>query len=203
LPSSYVVEHVLLSPRFETKLADDCGSHKITLLAGSLATLTDILGGTDATAEEDTKGIKGLRLILWIAIMSDVAEAFLCIMAIKMCVELPLVAMEKQVGLLENAIGADGPGDIERNLTISPKQLRHRHEILEAVGMPRSYRYIDRLVIWFLLWSVGLSIAAMFYWVGQTVNIFPAGVIIIFFGLIAVMLLIVFVIVMKFSRKWR
>jgi len=153
--------------------------------------------------EGDSKGIEGLRLIMWIAIMSDVAEAFLCIMAIKMCVELPLVAMEKQVDLLEKAMEIDRPGDIERYLTVGPKELRHRHEILEAVGMPRSYRYIDRLVIWFLLWSVVLSIATMFYWVGQTINIFPAGVILIFFGLISVMLLTIFVIVMKFSRKWR
>ena len=154
--------------------------------------------------DNNTRGWSAFRVILWTAIMSDVAEAIICIMAIKMCSELPLVAMEKAMERLDQSEGLS-PEEVERNnapASIGLKEIKARYAILETVGMPHSYRHIDRLVIWFLLWAVAMSFLTMFFWVCHTIIIIPAGLIIMFFVFISAMLIVVFVIAMGFARHW-
>ena len=195
---------------------------QITLLAGTLVSLTSILGGTDANPDKTTRGWSAFRVILWTAIMSDVGEAFVCLMAIKMCTELPLVAMEKQMELLETGANAPPPpprprpphsagsehnppehnGESEGPTRVGLKELQDRHAILEAVGMPRFYQLVDRLVIWFLVFSSTTSFLTMFFWVCQTVILIPAMLILISFVIIVAIVLGIFVIAVRFGRNW-
>ena len=175
-----------------------------------MVTLTSILGGTN-TLEEDnnTRGWSAFRVILWTAIMSDMGEAIVCIIAIKMCSELPLVAIEKQMELLDKTHessrsikSSDGETERKPKTQIGLKELKDRHALFGAVGMPRSYRYVGRLVIWFLVFSVTMSFVTMFFWVCHTIILIPAMLILISFVLIVALILGVFLIAMHFGKNW-
>ena len=158
--------------------------------------------------EEDnnTRGWSAFRVILWAAIMSDIGEAVICIMAIKMCSELPLVAMERAMQRLENSNGSRGrSGEFEQKsapVSIGLKELTDRFAMLEAFGMPRSYRIVGRLVLWFALWAIVLSLVTCYFWVCHTIIIIPAGLIVGFFVLISALLIAVFIMAVRFARNW-
>jgi len=138
--------------------------------------------------------------------MSDIGEAIICIMAIKMCSELPLVAAERAMKRVENSnFGSRLSDKVERSASaplIGLREVKNRYAMLEAVGMPRTYRLVDRLVIWFMLWAVVISLWTCYYRVCHTIIIVPAGIIIGFFALVTMLLITVFVMAMKFSRNW-
>jgi len=141
------------------------------------------------------------------AIVSDIGEAVICILVIKMCSELPLVAMERAMEQLENSNGGNSLSqEIERGDMSIPliglKELKDRYAILEAFGMPRTYRIVGRLVIWFTLWAVVISLVTCYFWVCHTIIIVPAGLIVGFFVLVTALLISVFVMAMRFARNW-
>jgi hypothetical protein len=111
---------------------------QITLLAGALITLTSILGGIDS-ANEGTRAWQAFRVLLWAAIVFDVGEAFICILAIKMCSELPLLAMEKHVRLRDGSAHSQSRFEAPRRGLQPPSRFRHRYLLLESVGMHPLY----------------------------------------------------------------
>ena len=173
---------------------------QITLLAGALITLTSILGGIDS-ANEGTRAWRAFRVLLWAAIVFDVGEAFICILAIKMCSELPLLATEKHVRLRDGSAISQSLGEAPRRGPQPPSRFRHRYLLLESVGMHPLYWLVDQLVIWVLVSASVLSFVTLFYWVVQTMTIVTAMLIVISFVIVIAMILTVFVISMGYGRN--
>ncbi|KIM24414.1 hypothetical protein M408DRAFT_331784 [Serendipita vermifera MAFF 305830] len=172
----------------------------ITLLAGAIITLTSILGGIDSMEEQGSSGWKVFRILMWIGIICDVGEAFVCIFAIKMCTELPVLALELEMELLdENEGGALERA--ERDAHYGPRLVTDRYLLLESVGMSRFYRVVDRLVIGLLVVASVFSFVTLFYWVLHTQTIVVAGVILVAFVIVVAIVLAVFAISMGLGRK--
>ena len=135
---------------------------------------------------------------MWSAIIFDVGEAFVCIFVIKMCAELPLLAVERQIRLLHQ------PNKPDLSPQPDPSTRKYdRYQLLESVGMPRLYRFVDRLVIWMLVVASALSFITLFYWIAQTQTLLTAALTIISFFIVVVVVLTVFAISMGLGRNWR
>jgi hypothetical protein len=133
--------------------------------------------------------------------MFDVGEAFVCILVIKMCSELPLLAMERHVMLRDGSALSQGRVDAPRWGPQPPGRLRHRYLLLESVGMHPLYWLVDQLVIWVLVFSSVLSFVTFFFWVVQTMSIATSMLVVIALVLVIVMVLTVFVISMGYGRN--
>ena len=134
---------------------------------------------------------------MWSAIIADIGEAFVCIFVIKMCAELPLLAVERQIRLHNQSTNSAPVPQPDH----SKREYDH-YQLLESVGMPRLYRLVDRLVIWLFVAASTLSFVTLFYWVAQTQTNLTAMLTIISFVIVAVIVLTVFAISMGVGRNW-
>ncbi|KIM24372.1 hypothetical protein M408DRAFT_27036 [Serendipita vermifera MAFF 305830] len=172
----------------------------VTLLAGAIIALTSILGGIDSDFEEPSNGWKAFRVIMWTAIICNVGEAFICILAIKMCSDLPLWALEREMYLLDQP-EEDKAGRAVRRPSFNPRNVRDRYLLLESVGMPKLYRFVDRVVIVLLVVSSTFSFLTLFYWVLHTQTFYVRMITLIPFVIIILLVLIVFIISMGVGRQ--
>jgi hypothetical protein len=130
-----------------------------------------------------------------------VGEAFVCILAIKMCAELPLLAMEKHtLSLREDALSPTQV-EVQQIDRTNLNQFRTRYLLLERVGMHPLYWLVDWMVIWILVLSSVLSFVTLFYWVLQTMTIVTSMLIVISLLMVVAIVLTVFAIAMGFGRN--
>lgn len=141
---------------------------------------------------------------MWSAIVFDIGEAFVCIFAIKMCSELPLLAMEHEMRLLEKEGSTEGLLEVvAQRDKLGPRIMNDRYLILESVGMPRSYRIVDRLVLGLLVTASIFSFVTLFFWVAQTQTLITAGVTIVSFVIVVILVITVFAISIGVGHRIR
>jgi ethanolamine transporter EutH len=165
----------------------------MALFAGALVSLAQIVEGVDTTSTDTTTASwQALRIFLYGSIMLNLAGAFLSLLTIKMCSDLPLAYHQRQLGPGTNA-------DIK--LPAGVKDW-HRSGVLLGAGMSRYYSWIDITSTLMLVAACVCTFSALAFWVLlNTLDPKTSGITMIIFGSVAIVVLGAFAIT-SLGERW-
>jgi hypothetical protein len=151
----------------------------MALFAAALVSLAQIVEGVDKT-DTTTTSWQALRVFLYGAIMLNLAGAFLSLLTIKMCTDLPLAYHQRQTGRQKNA-DIKLPNDVVD---------WHRSGILLGAGMSRYYAWIDLSSTLVLISACVCTFSSLTFWVLlNTLDPKTSGITMIIFGSVAIVVL--------------
>ena len=165
---------------------------QMALFAGALVSLAQIVSAADQNMDTTSVSWGALRVFLYSAIMLNLGGAFMSLITIKMCSDLPLAA--QQTLLREGHAGSSHPlSKIARGETIDTNDLKNHFRLLRAMGMSPWYQRVDGLSTWMLIIACVCTFAALTFWVFLSGTIATAGVTMVIFGPVAIIIVIAFV----------
>jgi hypothetical protein len=179
------------------------------LLASALVSLVQ----TVASVSTDTTSPswQALRGFIYSAIILNLSGAFLALMTIKMCSDLPVVAQQKLIdGLttsnvpMSSIVEPDWITPEHDNIpfaatiagkgVLSVKILGDHFLLLRCFGMSRWYKAVVRISSWVLVAACVCSFAALTLWMFLSESVTTAGLTMIPFGITAIIVICVFLV---------
>ncbi|KIM27174.1 hypothetical protein M408DRAFT_170476 [Serendipita vermifera MAFF 305830] len=157
----------------------------MALFAGALVSLAQIVEGVDSEdSKTTTASWQAMRIFLYGSVMLNLAGAFLSLLTIKMCTDLPLAYHQWKSGK------RDGPR-VNR-----PDRVKdwHRFGLLLEAGMSRHYATVDHMSTLALILACVCTFASLTFWVClNTLNVITSGITMIIFGLVGIAVIVAFV----------
>ncbi|KAG8831807.1 hypothetical protein FRC18_005952 [Serendipita sp. 400] len=143
------------------------------LFAGAFVGLAQIVEGVDPEKTKTTShSWRALRVFLYGAIMLSLLGAFLSLIIIKMCSDLPIARYQRGLKKKSQAI-ADPALDIEskslpqERSSIEPLS---REEILLDAGISPSYFFVDTTSAWVLIFACLFGFISLAFWVAVSAD---------------------------------
>jgi hypothetical protein len=112
----------------------------------------------------DNAAWRALQFFIYSAIILNFTATFLCLMAIKMCTDLPHYA--QQMAVLQ---GKSWPNRAARGETLKRELLTDHWRLLKAFGMSSRYRFIDALFFFIVIFGCLYAFIAVVIWICLTV----------------------------------
>jgi heme A synthase len=172
----------------------------MALFAGALVSLAQLVGTSNSSSDGNSVSWSALLVFLYSAIMLNLGGAFLSLLAIKMCSDLPLAAQQKL--LREGSAASKSPlSRIARGETLGTEILEDHFGLLESFGMSRGYRHVDYLCFSSLMAASVCTFVALTFWVFLSETNVTAGITMITFGPVAIIVVRVFVLA-GYGQGW-
>jgi hypothetical protein len=163
----------------------------MALFAGALVSLAQLVGSPNSGPNANSASWSAMMVFLYSAIMLSLGGAFLSLLAIKMCSDLPLAAQQKL--LREGSAASNSPlSKIARGETLGSEILEDHFGLLESFGMSNGYRHVDRLCFLVPVAASVCTFAALTFWVFLSETIITAGITMVTFGSVAIIVGYVF-----------
>lgn len=180
--------YVLISP---TRILVP-NSLQMALFAGALVSLAQIVAGAAQTGDTTSASWAALRVFLYAAIMLNLGGAFLSLICIKMCSDLPLAAQQRL--LREGSpTSTSALSKVARGETLDADILGDHFGLLRIMGMSPWYRLVDQMSSWVLIVACVCTFIALTFWIFLSETIVTAGVTMVIFGPVAILVILVFV----------
>ncbi|KIM21412.1 hypothetical protein M408DRAFT_333486 [Serendipita vermifera MAFF 305830] len=146
----------------------------MALFAGALVSLAQIVEGVDSEDPKTTTASwQAMRVFLYGSVMLNLAGAFLSLLTIKMCTDLPLAYHQWKSKQRKGPV-VNRPHGLEE---------WHRFGLLLEAGMSRRYASLDRMSTLVLILACICTFASLTFWVClNTLNVITSGITMIIFG---------------------
>ncbi|KIM29790.1 hypothetical protein M408DRAFT_328615, partial [Serendipita vermifera MAFF 305830] len=136
----------------------------MALFAGALISLAQIVAGAGNGDDTSSLSWGALRVSLYAAIMLNLGGAFLSLICIKMCSDLPLAAQQRL--LREGCANSTTPlSKLARDETLEQEILGDHFYLLTTMGMSPWYRLVDQLSTYVLIAACVCTFIALTFWV--------------------------------------
>jgi hypothetical protein len=165
----------------------------MALFAGALASLAQCLESVDKGVTLSSTSWLALRAFLYGAIMLNLCGAFLSLVIIKMCCDLPLARFQRE---------SRGIAPPEIPSGVDPWS---RYALLHRAGMTRFFFIVEELCYWFLVFACVCTFTTLTLWVSlitQSDNNTWSWVTMGFFGPCATAVIVAFGIAV-YGQRWR
>jgi len=163
----------------------------MALFAGALVSLAQIVESTAQQVDTRPASWQALRVFLYSATILNLTGAFLSLVIIKMCSDLPLAYYQR------SCRGVTPPTPLPKG--VEPWS---RRAILIEAGMYRRYTFVDGASTLMLLAAIVFTFASFTFWVLlNSQNGITSGVTVTFFGIAALVAFCAFLVAAK-GEQW-
>jgi len=183
------------------------------LFASALVSLAQMIATVSSTVDTDGSSWVALRFFTFSAIILNLSGAFLSLITIKMCSDLPVAAQQRVIKdrtapprdtpYFITVEDLDIPFRVATGVGIlSPTILDDHFLLLKCFGMSKWYRFVDRASSMVLVVACACTFAALTFWMFLNEPQMTAGVTMITFGLAAI--ITICALLLALSRQgWR
>lgn len=176
-------------------------SPQTSLLAGALVSLAQIVAGAVKNGDTSSPSWDALYVFVYSAIMLNIGTAFFSLFCVKLCSDLPLAAQQRLLRE-DNAISTSTLSRIARGETLDVDTLGDHFGLLRSMGMSPWYRMVDLMSSWLLILACVCTFIALTFWVFLSESISTAGVTMVVFGPVAILIILVFALA-SLGQGWK